>query len=222
MKKLLSLLGAISITGAGISSVVACDNSVPDLTGQHKVDQIRAAIKDTDLSMPYGTDPSIDKQIVQDAITAELILKNPGVDSLIDQYKATLSYTGGNLFTIGSTFLTCTIRVGKASTSIDLSVTLNNQNQQIAEDIKVKIIKTKLTVPADTKTDVEEARTAINTALKSANNTLTDNDLTYITYRGGPLQPAKNVGVVAVITVGKESDNPGIATINLSVTLKAS
>ena len=70
MKKLLSLIGTVSIIGAGVNTVISCnDNSSAD---QQAANDIRNKITNPNLTVPAGTNPKITNPATIQAIKTAL------------------------------------------------------------------------------------------------------------------------------------------------------
>ena len=103
------------------------------------------------------------------------------------------------------------------TTYADFMVTIRTAQEEantIKAKIKTAVIGVAKTVDADT-TNTDTV-IAIKTALKTANPTLTDADLTKITFAASTLTVGTPVPVTATIAVGTTA--PNTATINLVIT----
>ena len=207
MKKLLSLIGAISIVGSGASAVISCgDSSTSENDDQAKANAIRDKITKVDLTVENlapGTENSNTIKAIKTALQSE----NPAL-TITDLAKITFNTVDlkdGEAVTVKAT-----ITVNKAKATKDLNVTLAQTDQQQADAIKDKITNVDLTVPDTTKPDLAEATPEIKTALQSGNPTLTKNDLTKITFTGDNLQAGASAAVKATIEVGTATADKGL------------
>ncbi len=222
MKKLLSLIGAISIVGSGVSTVVGCgdDFSKPKNNDQEKANAIKDKIKKFDLTvenlLPKGTENSETIKAIKTALQEE----NP---TLTAKDLAKISFEETTLTAGRAVTVKATITVNKAKAFKDLNVTLAQTNQQKADAIKEKIINDTLIVVTGTNPNItnNETITAIKTVLQEANQSLTDADLATITFTGKNLEVGTGVTVTATITVGTEG-TVGTAKKDLNVTLAKS
>ena len=209
MKKLLSLIGTVSIIGAGVNTVISCnDNSSVD---QQTANDIKNKITNPNLTVPAGTNPNITNPATIQAIKTALHGKNKTLKS---DDLAKISFTGKNLQAGSPVAVTATITVGSATATKDLKVTLAETDKQKADAIKSKIITTALNLPVGTSTNVSQDKQPLDKALQGANPALTTQDLATITYSGSTLIPGTAVNVKATITVVAATD-----TVDLSVTL---
>ena len=210
MKKLLSLIGAMSIVGSGAATVISCsDNSTSD---QQKADAIFNKITKTDLTVPSNISPDTSNSLTTAAIRIALQSVNP---TLSDSDLDNITFAKTTLQPGTSVNVPATIKVGSATDTVDLSVTLAASDQNKANAIKNKIAKGDLTVPSGTNPDTTNAATiaAIKKALQTANPTLTNDDLTTITFASKTLQTGVNVIVPITITVGEATANKDIAVM---------
>ena len=120
MKKLLSLIGTVSIIGAGVNTVISCnDNSSVD---QQTADAIKGKIVAKDLNLPVGTSTNVsqDKQALDKALQA-------ANQTLTAQDLATITYSGPALIPGTAVNVTATITVGSAKDTVNLNVTLDKK-----------------------------------------------------------------------------------------------
>ena len=181
---------------------------------QQKVDAVRDKITDTNLTVPPGTNPDTTNTITIATIKIVLQSANP---TLTDSDLSIIQFASATLQAGAPETVTATITAGKASDTVDLSVTLAVSDQQKADAIKGKIAKVNLTVPAGTNPDTTNpaAIAAIKKALQTANPTLTDDDLATITFGSATLQAGTSVIVPITITVGAATADKDI-TVTLS------
>ncbi len=215
MKKLLSLIGAMSIVGSGAATVISCsDNSTSD---KQKTDAIKNKITNVDLTVPSGTNPDTSNRITTAAIRITLQSVNP---TLSDSDLEDITFVKTTLQSGTPVKVTATIAVGSAKETVGLNVTWAQSNQQKADAIKNKITNVNLTVPAGTNPDTANPATitAMKEALQTANPTLTDDDLSTITFASATLQTGTSVIVPITITVG----TVGTATADKDITVTLS
>lgn len=214
MKKLLSIIGAISIAGSGASAVIACSSS--DTTSdQQKADAIKDKITTTNILVAGDTNPDTSKSGT--TITKALEAVNTGLEALISKDKAKLAYSKATLPPGISTKVQLTITVGSKNAFKSLSLTLTKTP---ANTIAYAIKTTDLTVDGDTDTDTSKPETIaeITKKLEAANSTLTalvaENHakLNYSKTTLVRLEPVK-------ITLTINADKSSTATKALNVTL---
>ena len=213
MKKLLSLIGAISIVGSGASAVISCgDFSKPKNDDQAKANAIRDKITNVNLTVEGDIAPGTQNVATVEAIKTALKSENPrlGIEDL-----AKISFANATLQSGVSKVVKAIITVGKATAEKDLKVTLAKTDQQKADAIKDKITNVDLIVPDTTKPDLTAATPEIKTALQGQNPALLDDDLKQITsFTGDNLEAGVSKAVKAIITVGEAT-----AEKDLKVTL---
>ena len=216
MKKLLSLIGAISIVGSGASTVISCGgSSAPKNNDQAQANAIKDKIKDTNI-MISGVS-SLDTTNTATTNVIKEALQNAN-RTLTDDDLAKITFNKVGLLPRVGVPVTATITVGEATAKKDLQVTMNPSDQDKANDIRDRITNVALTVPAETNTDTTnpETITAIKTALQSQNPALTSEDLAKITFGAVTLTAGKAVKVTATVKI-----NTAKATKDLNVTVAA-
>ena len=199
MKKLLSLIGAISIVGSGASAVISCGNfSKPKNDDQAKANAIRDKITNVNLTVAGGIAPGTENSDTIKAIKTALQSENPrlGIEDL-----AKISFANATLQSGVSKVVKAIITVGKATAEKDLKVTLAKTDQEKADAIKDKITHVDLIVPVTTKPDLKAATPEIKAALQGQNSTLSDEDLEQITFTGDNLEAGVSKAVKAIIKV---------------------
>ena len=217
MKKLLSLIGAISIVGSGVSTVVGCgdDFSKPKNNDQAKADAIKDKIKQADLiveNIAAGTQNEATIKAIKTALQSQ----NPDLNN---KDLAKITFNNVNLKNGEAVKVEATITVNKAKATKELNVTLAQTDQQKADAIKEKIVNDALIVPPGINPDTTNAATiiAIKTALQEENQTLTKEDLALIIFSDTALKTGTSVVVTATVTV-----NEATATKDLNITLAQS
>ena len=70
MKKLLSLIGAMSIVGSGAATVISCSDN--NTSGQPTANDIASKITNPDLTVPAGTNPDTTNSATINAIKKAL------------------------------------------------------------------------------------------------------------------------------------------------------
>ena len=141
MKKILSLLTAITLTASGSSSVISCGSKIKTNAASKKaVDAIKAKIVKKTLSIQGGNidadaSKAINKSIIDAALTAENTVLSP------DDLKY-ISYSG-TLTPKSTKTIKATISIGsgveKASTTIDLEITWSETNQEAANSFATSL-----------------------------------------------------------------------------------
>ena len=178
MKKLLSLLSVISITASGSIQVIACKQQ--DTTDKTKVNNIVSKIETKLITnLKYNTQTDANKRKNDLDVSLEQANTTLSADDL-----AKISYTG-TLVANTATSIVAIIKVGNITDDVNLTVTMNQNPDIIAADkIKTKIKTTSFTLPYKTETDASKRKTDLDTAVKTANPTLTNDDLAKISYIG--------------------------------------
>ena len=242
MKKILTLLGAISIAGSGASTVISCSDNNPNskktdqggfnpkdpsswgekqktvfadsYLASAKVFWTNEVITDSYLTVPKGTNPYTTNPDTIKAIKAALKTNNP---KLSDTSLENITLSPATLQTATVVSVTAMIKADYITNQLSLSVVLDPNDQQKADAINAKITGTSLTVPANTNPDTTNAATitALKTALQKNNPALDTADLTKITFADTTLTAGSPVAVTATVTVDGDT-----ATSNLSVTLE--
>ncbi len=220
MKKLLSLIGAISIIGSGASTVISCnDASNTNSADQQKANGIKDKITDTNIT--------VSSKKVGSHYNTKWI-------GTLNDILGALQYTDQTLTKLDLGYITLSeatlvlnkpvsvaaiITVGTAKVTKDLKITLGTTDQDKVNAIKGKIIHVDLTVPAGTNHDTSNpaTATAIKTSLKNANPSLTSDDLTKIKFNQATLQIATSIPLTATITIGHAT-----ATATLQVAIEPS
>ena len=207
MKKLLSLLSVISITASGSIQVIACKQQ--DTTDKTKVNNIVSKIETKSITnLKYNTQTDASKRKTD--LDAALKNLNP---TLSGDDLASISYIGKLEATKQKTII-AVIKINNEEGDINLKVTMNqNPDVIVVNAIKAKITTTSFTLPYNTQTDASKRKTDLDTALKTENSTLTDDDLAKISYIG-TLIVNTTVLIIAVIKVDSITDN-----VNLTVTM---
>ena len=220
MKKILSLLTAITLTTSGASNVISC--GITENTNQKTVDAIKAKMAVTTFSIQGASlvaDASQDKSIIDKALQKANPSKN-----LTDNDLSHVTYSG-MLIQKTHANITAAITIGtgskKATATQSLKITWNQTNQQKVNEISAKMAVTTFSIQGEsTKADASKPANnpIIDEALKQANPTknLTDNDLSYVTY-SGTLTPGTPATIKATITVGTGAKT-ATAEVNLSIT----
>ncbi len=214
MKKLLSLIGAISIVGSGASTVISCGSSASSTNSdQAKANAIKDKIKNVDLKISGVSKYAADDPNTATMIKTALQTANP---TLTKDDLAKITFNKVKLLKYNAVSVTATIKVGKATVKKDLNVTVEPTDQENADEIRDKITNVNLTVPADTIPDTSNVATitAIKTALQSENTTLTSEDLAKINFAAVTLKGGESVEVTTTIRI-----DTATATKDLNVTL---
>ena len=201
-------------TGAGTATATK-DLTVTIRTAQEEVNAIIAKITNKTLTLPSWTSPSTSTAGTKTALKAALKIANPTLTTA-DLTKIT-SFGDVNLDTTAKDVV-ATITVGSVATpTVTLSVSLNTPQQDVTA-IKAKIKTTNISVGNGVTTASDAA---VKTALKTANPTLTTDDLAKITIPATALTAGTAVKVTATITVGTGA-SAKTATVDLMITRAAS
>ncbi len=167
MKKLLSLLTAVTLTTSGTSGVISCGSEVKTpKTDQQKADAIKAKIQNTSISIQGASIVADTNQSpTKTAIDAALKKAN---NTLTDDDLTKILYSG-TLKPNTATDITATITVGSAGAKATktLSITWNLTDQQKADAIKAKIQNTEinLIINATGQQKISDYKTNIKTEL---------------------------------------------------------
>ena len=220
MKKLLSLISTITVIGGSTSAVIACGTSTtkpikPSSDIVNKGTEITSKIKQTNITVPAGTNPDVTNPQTVTALNTALQTANPNLKA--SDLNA-LNYKGGPLVAGQAVKVIVTATVdGRVSPPKQLMVTLTKP-QNPAQAVIDKITNKNISVPAGTNPDVTNPQTikALNAALKKADD-LSDVELSELSYSGGPLVGGKAVQIKVTATVGSAT-----ASTDLSVTLEQS
>ena len=218
MKKLLSLLTAVTLVGTSASSVVACQSQKNDQT---EVNRLKNEIINTVLVLPAGTNKDTSNTKTIDAIRAQINTMNPKTKFSAPELKE-ITFSKVTLPTTQPTKpnVDATITVGKAKATVNLTVSIALTDQEQVDAIANKIINKVLVLPAGTNKDTSKIDTikAIRDQINSNNPKakFKDSELKEITFSKVTLpttQPTKP-NVDATITVGQAT-----ATVKLTVSI---
>ena len=182
MKKLLSLLTAVTLVGTSASSVVACQSQKNDQT---EVNRLKKKIINTVLVLPAGTNKDTSNTKTIDAIRAKIKSNNPKAKFKDSELKE-ITFSKVSLPTTQPTKpnVDATITVGKATATVKLTVSIASSDQDQVNAIANKITNKDIMVPINSNTSTKDPNTitALKTSLKKENPTLTADDLTIITF----------------------------------------
>ena len=213
MKKLLSLLTAVTLVGTGASSVVACQSQKDDQT---EVNRLKNEIINTVLVLPAGTNKDTSNTKTIDAIRAKIKSNNPKAKFKDSELKE-ITFSKVTLPTTQPTKpnVDATITVGKATATVKLTVSVPLTDQEQVDAIAKLITNKNITVPINSNTSTKDPNTitALKTSLKKENPTLTADDLTIITFADITLTNTPQ-DLVATIT-----KNAATATVTLKANL---
>ena len=244
MKKILTLLGAITIAGSGASTVISCSDNNPN---NNKTDQggfnpwdpsswgekqkivfvnsylasakvfwINGVITDPYITLPKGTSPYTTNPDTIKAIKTALKNNNSNLsDDSLDSI--TLSKTV--LQTAAVISVIAIINSGQMTYRRSLNVVLDPTDQQKADAIRAKISDVDLTVPASTNPDTTNPATitALKTALQKNNPVLDTTDLTKITFDSSTLTPGISTPMFANIRVGSTGGSRALIDVTLEL-----
>ena len=139
MKKLLSLIGAISIVGSGASAVISCgDNSNTVSPEQKTANELAAKVKNKNLVLPaVTTNLDTSNQSTQQALRTVLYEDNKGAKGLtqqeVNQY---FSFSKTTLDVTKAVAVTATITVKEAKATVNLMVNLPNGATALAKEME--------------------------------------------------------------------------------------
>lgn len=218
MKKLLSIIGTITIAGSGISAVVACNNdsesgkSVPATGGLKPAitaDDIAKLVTTKTITVPIGTNTDVSKD--KTAIDKALLAANQKLEGYMNLF----TYSGGALRPSEAVDVTATITAGTGKAIVPLKVTLLSNDQTKANEIKDAINTGYIyTLPYNNGNarNASDEKSSLDAALIKVNTNLANDDLQYIKYSGTiKADPAVFSTVTIVITV-----NDAVATTDLT------
>ena len=214
-----------SARGRGSASKIFTLNITLPRTNAQAVANIKDKIKDTNISITPGSNPSTLNNQTKTAIKNSLQTNNTDLTNT-DLNKIT--FENKNLALDAQTIVIATITVGTgaaaASDTINLNITLQKDNSQIANDINNLLVDKNITIPAGTTANTSDSatKTAIWNELVADNSGLSSYRNNFI-FNDTPL----NIGSTTNVNGRIESDISGrgaIANIQftLVVTLPAS
>ena len=138
MKKLLSLIGVVSIVGSGASAVIGCeDNSNTVSPDQKTANALAAKVKNKNLVLPaVTTNLDTSNKNTQQALKNVLYEDNKGAKGLtqqeVNQY---FSFSKTTLDVTKAVAVTATITVKQATATVNLMVGIPNGANSIVEQI---------------------------------------------------------------------------------------
>ena len=138
MKKLLSLIGVVSIVGSGASAVIGCeDNSNTVSPDQKTANALAAKVKNKNLVLPaVKTNLDTSNKNTQQALRNVLYEDNKGAKGLtqqeVNQY---FSFSKTTLDVTKAVAVTATITVKQATATVNLMVGIPNGANSIVEQI---------------------------------------------------------------------------------------
>ena len=222
MKKLLSLIGAISIVGSGASAVIACDDNSNTVSPDQKTaNAIAAKVKNKNLVLPaVTTNLDTSNKDTQQALKTVLYEDNKGAKGLtqqeVNQY---FSFSKTTLDVAKAVAVTATITVKEAKATVSLMVSIPNGATYIAKQIK----KRNLAIPYKSGTSQwrltdSDFLAFLKTNLLEQNPDLkvysaSDFALKDIQVKGKPSQKTIAVNVEAALRVTIDSQNDNTSTV---------
>ncbi len=184
MKKLLSLLSTITIVGSAGTTGVACslnnDQNTFDKDVEDTAKEIVNKIKNKTIALTAASNPDTSNKTTNDELKDQLKKADPTLNS--DDLKA-ISFKKVNLKDDDQANpLLTTINSGGTKATINLTVSIHAKATQIAT--KIKDPNAIIGIQAGTNTNLSNSatQTAFKKALKAAFPTITDYDLTTITF----------------------------------------
>ncbi len=215
MKKILTLIGSISLGVASASSAVACSNSAN--ASNDSATEIANKITNKNLSVLPTTPTDTTNKTTIDNITQALVKANPKLNSY-DLSKIT--YAKATLQMNTDIAVTANIMVSQQDkASVSLKITL----LPTANFLKQAVTKTEITLPIGTDVDFDPANyndlQAMNTAVLGDNKDLKSGDMVYFQYQKATLglgAPGKPVQVT--IKVPWEPAQTASLTLSVYVT----
>ena len=219
MKKILSLLTAITLTASGTSGVISCGSSIKNNAASKKaVDAIKAKIVNKTLLIIGGNiKADASKTTNKPIIDAALKIKNSVLSP--DDLKY-ITYSG-TLTPRSTKTIKATITIGsgaqKASTTIDLSITWHETNQEAANSFATSLKNKNLSISfiqKNTDTKASAYKADIINQLKT--QVPGDYDIAFATSADGEknLLKLRDTSVNIKVTVNAESSTV-IASINI-------
>ena len=209
MKKLLSLLSVISITASGSIQVIACKQQ--DTTDKTKVNKIITKIENRSITnLQYNSETDASKRKTDLDLSLEQANPTLTVDDL-----ASISYIGKLEATKAKTIVAI-IKVNKEKKDVNLNVTmLESDPVKEVNAISAKITNYSFTLSYKAEKDASKLKTDLDTALKTANPILTNDDLAKISYIG-KLKVAIDRRVYALIKVASVTKISSLGVTMLS------
>ena len=213
MKKLLALIGSISLGVVGTSDVIACSNSAN--ASNDSATEIANKISNKDLAVPPITPTDTTNKTTIQNITQALVKANPSLNSYdlskITYAKSTLQMNTGIA-------VTANIMVSQQDkTSVSLTITL----LPTANFLKAQVTTTDIKLPIGSHVNFDPANytdlQAMNSAVFKANNkNLNLGDMVYFQYAKSTLGFG-STGKPVSVTVKVPGDTAGPASLTLSV-----
>ena len=172
---------------------------------------IKNKITTTNFDLGYQSNPAVTNPTTATAIKLALKTANP---KLTDDDLSKITFSGGPLVGGRSVNVVAAVVVDKYKNTVALSIKMAVNP---ADVIKNKITTTSFNIAFGANKSVTNPATAnaLKTALKAANSSLTDDDLSKITFSGGPLVAGSATNITAII-----NDQGATANIRLTVTMQ--
>ena len=219
MKKLLSLLSTITIVGSAGTTGVACsvnnDQNTFDKDVEDTAKEIVNKIKNKTIALTAASNPDTSNKITNDELKDQLKKADPTLNS--DDLKA-ISFKKVNLKDDDQANpLLTTINSGGTKATINLTVSIHAKATQIAA--KIKNPNTIIGIQAGTNPSFSSpaTQTAFKNALKVVFPTITDYDLTTITFDNpsATLKPDQSPNTVPITIT---DDAATTKKVNVSLT----
>ncbi len=235
MKKLLQWLAMTTIIGINTANLIACgtnnknqkfENKNEIHNGRDSPSLIISRIKNKNINVPLETNPNTQNPNTKIALNQALKSVNPGLTSAD---LSTLTYSKVTLVTNQAVSVTVTSSYQDSTPPVSTSIKVTllgktekwsnlSPSQDTPKGIINKIKNKALTVPSNTNPSTTNSQTitALNQALKNINPTLTEVDLSTLTYSAATLVAGQ---AVSVTVISKYKDTQDQAQTNLQVTL---
>lgn len=202
MKKILSLIGALTLVGTTSATAIAC-TSATNNAAQTLINKINDA--SIQITAPLQSQQETTK-------AREALMQN---SSITQQEADELTFSGALEFE-ASKPVTVIAHVGSQTAVGKINVTLHNPNPtpppvNPAQALINKINNAEITVPSGTPAAITNPQTvtAIKTALKAAKG-ITDLEAQELSFSGGPLVDKTQVAIDVTATVSGQTANGSI------------
>lgn len=207
MRKFLSFLLVLEMSGISASSAVACNTN----GNTNVAENIKKKIQNTNIVVEEKNGASLSANDYKQDIDTALLAENKGT-SLTKNDLANVTYNGF-LKNDQLAKVEAQIKVNNQIATIPLQVTLGkNNNKIVTQAIIEKIADDNLVVSQTTNPDItsEQTQTVFKDALRDANTTLTNDDLAKMQYRGSNLKKGVQSSLDLNVTVGNYTSNKTI------------
>ena len=210
MKKLLSMLGALTLVGGGGVSVVACSNN------SKIIQSIKDKIKNTNIALP--AEVNVDTSNAATITALKTALQNTN-KLLTKADLADITFAKTNLkANEQKNNLTANIKAGSDTTTVSLNVIIHSTAKQINSKITNKAALIAIQAGSDAKLSDQTTQKAIKTSMQKAFKTLSDYDLTTITFDDAATKTLSDNQVVNDINITITDDSPSATKVKASLT----